>query len=185
MPRCGNCAGTAIDDPQDMGKEVARVRSALAARGLRIHYPVTVRLRTLRAMKGMDILVSPHQTGVTEMRWSAAESRATISMLAGMPALHFRGVFAHEYSHAFVFGRLGAPLPHRVEEGLAQYISYSYLKRDDGTSQGADMAEAMLASSDPIYGEGLRMVRRSVRHHGFNTVWRAIAAGEHKKVGLS
>ena len=91
-----------------------------------------------------------------------------INLRPGLDALHAAQVLAHEYMHAWLWLQKFPPMPHVVEEGLAELASYLYLV----SLLHADPAEASLLVCDepriraqirsietngnPAYGGGFR-----------------------------
>jgi|GEM_PF-3952100 len=93
----------------------------------------------------------------------AAPQLATrVLVLRGLPALWFARTLVHENMHAWIgenavrFGDLS------LEEGACEVLSYEWLRRQRGTYPAA-VAESLLTSPDPVYGEGLRRLLQVCR----------------------
>lgn len=147
---------------------------------MRLDARVIVKLRSHAALTRSGLFLDPDQVGVTTVH--AAPGRRPdslqIALSAGMPALTTRAVLAHEYGHALLFDRMAYEVPLVLAEGFAEFVAYTYLTRDEATAQASTLAEGMLTRPDPVYGDGLRLIRAQVDHEGFHAVWSALTAAD-------
>lgn len=106
-------------------------------------------------------------SGVTDSRfkqWTDGRREVTslrILMRHALPEAEFERTAAHELTHAWM-SLQGSP--DRAEpafvEGACNLVAYYYLQTQ-GTADADRLKKRMLASSDPVYGEGLR---RQIRY---------------------
>jgi hypothetical protein len=61
----------------------------------------------------------------------------------------------------------------RIDEGLCQVVSYRWL-RDQPDPLAQIIREKISQSPDPVYGDGFRLVRDSVKKHGMSRVLAAV-----------
>ncbi len=97
-----------------------------------------------------------------ETRAVASEGLAVVDvrdvlMLQGLPALWFATTLVHENMHAWIWENHIQVHDLMISEGLCEALSFEWLRRQKGALPAA-LADRMLHSPDPIYGEGLRSV---------------------------
>jgi hypothetical protein len=103
-----------------------------------------------------------------------------------MPPDVFRAILVHEFAHACLASQFQGARPNQVvEEGFAEALAYDYLNRDFGTTSAKATAAAMMSSTDPVYGVGLRLVFPVLRQRGAKDLARILATGQGASVGLS
>ena len=88
----------------------------------------------------------------------------TINIISGLHYVIFNGVFAHELMHVYILEN-GISLSHIEEEGLCELICY-YLLEVSKAEIGLIEMQSMLESTDPIYGDGFRMMKNKIDKAG-------------------
>lgn len=163
---CWGCAVTAVRDQQGVRQVLPRVGAVLRAMGLRLATPVQVKL-----MSEVEIARHPHRPGGPAVGFTVYRGRDVLDLviLAGLPAVQFGSVVAHECMHAWLAQRGFPQLPPMVAEGLCQVSSYEWLRRS-----GGDRARLLMTSieedPDPVYGAGFRAARYRVQRYGIKAV---------------
>lgn len=188
VPRCRYCAVTGVDDIDTAIAHFSAVRLTLEGIGLRVRSPVKVFLRDKETWLRSGHFEST-STPIGKTFYWRRSGRVTISigLVAGLPAARFQGCVAHEWGHVFEFDRAHtgrSPLPKHVTEGFAQYVEYIFLTKYCTLAGAHAYAESQLRDPDPVYGAGLRAVKRAVERHGSKAVTRAVTSGRLKTVGL-
>lgn len=187
--RCRRCASTAVDAPHDLRVPTERVTRALARGGARLRSGVTVQLRTSDLVQAFTGATSPerHVLGLTRGRVDAtgAVTSITITVVAGLPDVLFRTVFAHELGHAMMLEHGIVTAEPLLAEGMAEFFSYAYLNRRQASSAERRQARRIATNPDPVYGGGFRRVRAAVGVHGFAAVFAALQANRLHAAGLS
>ena len=90
---------------------------------------------------------------------------------SGFPRLAAYGTIAHELTHLWQFDKfIHNELKKIYLEGLACWVQYHALK--SLSDKKADrLADQLVGSPDPIYGDGLRLLLDLEKKHGFqNTI---------------
>jgi hypothetical protein len=158
MLRCPDCSTSAIETSEPARHQVEKVRTDLQAMGFGLQARVRVALVTYDELEVALQSKARGILGVTSRALvpGAGPQLATrVLVLRGLPALWFARTLVHENMHAWIgenavrFGDLV------LEEGACEVLSYEWLRRQRGTYPAA-VAESLLASPDPVYGEGLR-----------------------------
>jgi hypothetical protein len=167
---CHECSKTAINTQDQLRVALPPIRAQLIQMGIWLNPPVHVQLVDEAWMKAMN----PHESGmVGGLTQFHGQQVREVYIVAGMPALEFGSTVVHEVMHAWL-AQNGVPQDDaRIAEGLCQVVSYRWL-RDQPGPLAAFVREKIERDPDPIYGDGFRMVRESVRRHGMNQVIAAI-----------
>jgi hypothetical protein len=151
---------------------MGEMRSALASVGLKLHQsntPVTLCGRDeLRKASRHNFHNERPILGLA--RWSTTTSNGQvvsrtftdILIQKHLPEEHFRTVAIHELTHAWFFYNDYRDLPLKVEEGMCVLMEYIWLK-NLGTKDAEFRQMAIESSDDPIYGEGFRQARESLK----------------------
>jgi len=134
--------------------------------GIKLAVPVRVTLVSPHAMTAMD----EHRTGSTSgLTISQGQRVLSISVVSGLPAVEFGSVVAHECMHAWMTQQGFPQLADPIAEGLCQLASYGWLRRQSDPLARA-LRQQIETLVDPVYGDGFRLVRDSVRKHGLRHV---------------
>jgi hypothetical protein len=168
---------------------MAKVGKGLASRGTPVTAPLRVVLRPEMHLRSQGYFSGSHmQQGVTQYTTDGAGrlvGDVTVAVAAGLPAVEFRSVVAHEAGHSMLAaGRRGQRASDVVEEGFCEVLAYLHLTLDDGTPRAVVRARLAMAGSDPVYSQGLRIVWKSVQVHGLLGVLDALRTGRTRQVGL-
>lgn len=89
-----------------------------------------------------------------------------IFVLTYLPENHLRNVISHELMHNWQMINYPKIDDHKIEEGLAEYLSY-LLNIED---KDADLAKRKIENKDPVYGDGFRMVKEWDKGKGIEDV---------------
>ena len=167
--RCALCAEDAIDLQDQVGAALNEVRRELSAQGFPLPKPAPVHLCPAAGLPRTD---RHHTLGTTVA--GPTRGAAVVHVVAGLPTRYFHRVVAHELGHVWLAqNRVGA-LPHRLQEGLAELLSYTAL-REVGPPFGPALRKQISLNPDPAHGGGFRLVRDAVRRRGVQPVLRALA----------
>lgn len=167
---CDACRARAIDRQQDVRRELPRIRSELSRLGISLTGRVKVDLvesGELQRIPGATVWTQ----GVTVWRQDPRTntSQIRIGIAAGLPFEAFAMTVGHEAGHAWLVQR-GAKIQHSlVEEGFCNTISAAWAKQH-GTDLALRLRAALALDPDPVYGDGYRLVRDSMRRHGVRQV---------------
>lgn len=163
---CGKCLATSVTSQEQMRRVLPNVRATLQQIGIRLHPPVHIRLVDDATMRRMSTNESGMVGGLTVLQ---GRQVVEVYIVAGLPELEFGSTVAHEVMHAWL-AQHGITHPdRRIVEGLCQVISYRWL-RDQPDPLATAIREKIEQSQDPVYGNGFRMVRDSVKLHGMGKV---------------
>ena len=166
--RCATCAEDTIDVQDQVRPALNEVRRALTARGFPLPKPAPVYLSAAAELPGTD---RQHAMGATIAGPTRGE--AVVHIAAGLPTVYFHRVVAHALGHVWLAqNRVGA-LPNRLQEGLAELLSYTAL-REVGPPFGPALRKRISLNTDPAHGGGFRLVRDAVRRRGVQPVLRAL-----------
>jgi hypothetical protein len=153
-----------------------RIRDELHAMGIRLNPPVHVQLVDQPILATKHAHRSGQVDGVTV---TSGRRAVEIFILEGLPAMEFASCVAHECMHAWLAQngyRTG--IDPQVEEGLCQVVSYRWL-RDQADPRARLVRENIELDPDPVYGDGFRLVKESVRRYGIASVLTAVKATGH------
>lgn len=169
---CSACSATCVRTQDELRSVLPGIRGLLHSMGVILNPPVHVRLVD-QAWIAKQVHSSGRVHGVTV---TMGQRAVEIYILQGLPAMEFAASVAHECMHAWL-AQNGFPsdLEPQVEEGLCQIVAYRWL-RDIGDPRAELVRENIDLSPDPIYGDGFRLVKESVRKHGMNPVLAAVKA---------
>lgn len=163
---CDACVASKVSDQAAVRLVLPPVKSTLRRLGIELRTPVRVRIVTeaeMVASAGGNVV----GLTTTEATCAPRVSRKVLDLviIEGLPALHFGSVVAHEATHAWAAQEGFAAMERSLSEGLCEFAAYAWLKHQ-GTPEAKWLRASMLASNDPIYGEGLRKVRSSAEIYG-------------------
>lgn len=166
--RCGLCGEDAVDVQDEVRGALNEVRRVLSAQGFPLPKPAPVRLSPAAELPRAD---RRHVLGATVRRPPA--TTVVVHIAAGLPTVYFHRVLAHELGHVWLAQNRVDTLPHRLQEGLAELLSYSTL-REVGPPFGPALRKQISLNTDPAHGGGFRLVRDAVRRRGVMPVLRAL-----------
>lgn len=174
FPRCPTCAIDAIDRQLDARRRLPAVRQELATLGLRLERPVRVELADLATLSdGRD---GRRTLGRTQLRWTHGEAKrqaVLITVAGGLDPVQFGAVVAHEAAHAWL-GERGARISEpRIEEGVCEVFAAAWLKRQRTPFADA-VRDSIRNNTDPVYGDGFRLVHAAVCAHSIRGVLESI-----------
>jgi hypothetical protein len=138
-------------------QEVGLTLEGLAALPLRL-----ASAANLRALRG------PYESwadGITQTQVSSLNGREAsrtlqgIVIVGGLAREHFEGVLAHELGHVWLFQAKLDQVPAKVVEGFCELVRHAWLGRL-GTPLAGSLRRRLEESTDPVYGDGFRMVKQ-------------------------
>lgn len=176
--RCPDCSNGAVDTAELAGRHMRRVRDDLAKLGFSLRTRVRVQIDAYDDLQQSSSAATTvygltmHQMTIDHRHGNAVEVR----VLKGLPGAYFGMVAVHEAMHAWLGENGIDPQLDRHREGSCELLAYEWLRRRR-TPFARRVAESMLQSDDPIYGQGLReMVAFCERGGGPPDVPRAVMA---------
>jgi hypothetical protein len=167
---CGSCAATSINNQEQVRAVLPKAREVLHAMGVVLNPPVHVQLVDDARMRMLSANESGRVAGTTMVH---GQQVTEIHIVSGLPEVDFGATVAHEVMHAWMAQNGFAPMDARIEEGLCEVVAYRWL-RDQIDPRGQLLRERMDTSPDPVYGDGFRMVKQSVKRHRMNPVLAAV-----------
>ncbi len=169
---CNICSLRGVATQERAINLMAEMRSALASVGLKLN-AITIPVH----LCGRDELNEASRHDFHENRPILGLARWTISsrgdriisrdfkdilIQINLPEEHFRTVAIHELTHAWFFYNDYQDMPLEVEEGMCVLMEYIWLKSLN--SKDADYRRtAIEESTDPVYGDGFRAARDSLK----------------------
>jgi hypothetical protein len=165
MLRCPECSASAIDSLPPAQRQLTKVRTDLAAMGFRLRSRVQVKLvgySTLVSISGTHSNSLFGLTLIAQHSYFRPRRALEVCVLHGLPALWFARTVVHENMHAWLTENSINIGDTPTEEGICEMLSYEWLRRQRGAYPAA-VAAAMLRSSDPTYGDGLRRIHSICR----------------------
>lgn len=169
---CNLCVLRAVDTQARAEQLLNEMRLALASVGLKLN-----QTQTPLVLCGRDELreASRHNfhnerpvLGLAQWSTTTAGGRVIartferILIQDKLPEEHFRTIAIHELTHAWFFYNYYHNLPLQVEEGMCVLMEYIWLKHQD--TKDAEYRRSLIEQSrDPIYGEGFRKARASLK----------------------
>ena len=183
--RCGDCSSKSVVDAPQV-KLVARdvVRFLAQELGVIVSMKLRVELSSLEAMRRSMPGTPELIRGVTRYSRVGTEpaESCTVLLRLGMPRSEFGAVLAHELIHVAVAERAGDEVNSGVEEGIAEYVAWSYLTRPAGNARDRKVAVRMVERQGDVYGVGFRNVRRAVKRVGFPALFTAVLSRQYRLV---
>jgi hypothetical protein len=169
---CHPTSVTNIDDIMEMIDEVARHMESLGMevdyKGLNVH---------LIGQEQMKNLAGEHSSGLRGFTdyshdWRifrrAGNRKLNVYFLYGMPRMELISTIAHELTHIYQFNHRRFKNDRAFAEGSCNYAAFLVLGRYPGRESSFFRA-AMQQETDPVYGEGLRRVKRFAEAEGMAT----------------
>ncbi|MDP0587752.1 MAG: protein DA1 [Candidatus Endonucleobacter bathymodioli] len=169
---CGLCGLHGVGTQERAERLMTEMRSALASVGLKLNSAqVPLKLCDRDELHGYSrhdfhkerpILGLASWTTTYSGKKIIARTFKTILIQNNLPEEHFRTVAIHELTHAWFFYNHYRNLPLEVEEGMCVLMEYIWLKSQK--TQDAKYRRILIAKSpDPIYGNGFRKARDSLK----------------------
>lgn len=158
---CETCNKAAVRDLRAAQALVSKVRAELVGLGLKLPWG-TIPIQ----LKRPDAPGSWAYTGAARGGPGAATVYSlSIKFLPGLPTSIFKGVAAHELTHAWAYLH-GSPLNQDIvlSEGAPSLVEYIYLERDT-SALAKGRREALLGNNNPAYGGGLRRLKTYAEKH--------------------
>ena len=169
---CGLCIKTAVNDPDDAEEIFSETAGKLAIYGIKADISdIKFSLIDCRRMAEINKTYTAGALGFTEYEQTEyllgliKDQHLRISMLIGMPRMQFVAAAAHELMHAWMFRDGPDHMDQRLSEGSCSYAAYLILE-DDQSPEAQYVLHNMLTEKDPIYGDGLRLVKAWVESNG-------------------
>ncbi len=169
---CDICGASCVNTHEHVRSALPRVRGVIQAMGIRLEPPVHVRLVDPAQMPAVDAREWGLVVGVTTMK---GREVTQVYIATGLPELEFGSTIAHECMHAWMAQNGFPRLAPEIDEGLCQVVAYRFL-RDQPDPRAALLRQRIDRDPDPIYGDGFRAVKESVRRHGMNPGLDAVRA---------
>ncbi|HET6372767.1 MAG TPA: protein DA1, partial [Candidatus Polarisedimenticolia bacterium] len=177
---CRRPAVTGINEANGLMAEVSRHLAKIGlqvdTRPIRLELVGRDRLRTLSG-KGQDDLKG--FTHYTEQTDGGSVSRTIdVYILYGMPRADSVFALAHELTHVWQNLNGRTDNDESLSEGSCNYAAHLVLQ-DYPSEYSRFLQESLMASSDPIYGEGFRRVKRFAEERG-RSEWLALLKDKNK-----
>ena len=169
--RCPTCVRGAIESPADARRNIPLIREQMATLGIQLAKRVRV---TLAAPDELNLGDTPASLllGLTQHQsWEGDDEVEVlgIQIASGLTPMHFGQTVAHEIGHAWLSQRGATDLDPILAEGTCELFANAWLKKQ-ANPLAAAIRQSMHTNPDPIYGNGFRLVRASVRTHGIASV---------------
>jgi hypothetical protein len=156
---CRRCAATSVRTQADVKRNLPGIKQQLATLGIRTVSPVQVLLASPEKLRGVT---GNHALGVTVYR---GKEVIDLLVLQDLPFVKFGTTVAHEAMHSYMAQNEFGQVPTRIAEGLCQLLAYAWIIRQDGILAAAER-RLIEENPDPIYGDGFRQARDTVRRVG-------------------
>ena len=94
-----------------------------------------------------------------------------------LPEEHFRTIVIHELGHAWFFynNPKSSQLPLKVEEGMCVLLEYLWLRKQN-SEDARFRIKVIEETRDPIYGDGFREARKSLKYLSLPSLVRYVLA---------
>ena len=169
---CNLCTLHAVDTQERAEALLNEMRLALASVGLKLNQAQTPLVlcgrNELRQASRHNFHNERPILGLTQWSISTADGRVfartfeQILIQDKLPEEHFRTIAIHELTHAWFFYNYYHELPLQVEEGMCVLMEYIWLKNH--SSRDSEYRITLIEQSlDPVYGEGFRKARASLK----------------------
>lgn len=169
---CNICTLRSVDTQEQGESLLNEMRLALASVGMTLHQAQTpLKLCDRDELREASRHNFHNERPILGLaRWSTTTSKGRIIhrifneiiIQNKLPEDHFRTIAIHELTHAWFFYHQYFDLPLQVEEGMCVLMEYIWLKNHD--SKDSQYRRTIIEQSkDPIYGEGFRKARASLK----------------------
>lgn len=173
--RCPTCRVGAVENATQLRAHLPRVRADL--RRLGVTLPERVRVH-LSANVQLEANHAGSVLGVTHLAIDTRPRHADvvgIRIVGGLPPIVFGHTLAHEATHGWLAQMHARPDEHAIEEGVCVAVEHAWLGLE-GSRFATALRLQMRTNRDPIYGDGFRVARQSVRTHGLPAVLGSLRA---------
>lgn len=131
-------------------------------------------------LKTIDAVALHNRTGSKNIRGLAERcgDKYTVFVYRQLSKVQFANVLAHELLHIWLYNRGVNPIPIMCE-GFCNLGSYVVLSNINNSEAKATL-HSMIVSSDPIYGDGLRICKTMFDKGGWREVIKALEKNQEK-----
>lgn len=180
---CGECHAKAVlskDDIREPYIEVLRFFKTFE-----IEFKPTVPVHLLGQKKFKEIYPRGLKAGAvgfanSQIRTNPLEVICNIYIVMGLHQVYFADTLTHELTHCWIkMNSKRQNLGETVEEGLCNYMGYLFLEQRDDEDSRFFMEQAM-RNRDPVYGTGMRLIKKYVQKHSLETLLSEIREGKGK-----
>ena len=176
---CNRCSINGVSTQERADQIAIQMRSAMASVGLQLNSTQTpVKLCGRDELNG----ASHHNfhenhpiLGVTRTTTTHRKGQVLsrdfdcILIQINLPEEHFKTVMIHELTHAWFFYNYYQDLPLKIEEGMCVLMEYIWLKSIK-TKEAEFRKKQIETNPDPIYGDGFREARESLKYMPLTTL---------------
>jgi hypothetical protein len=157
---CHDCDRSAVRDLRTAQALVAQVREEIVKLGIKLPWgaiPVKL-IPSWQAGVHARCEAARYANGGVAALW--------IKFIPGMPKTMFKATAAHELTHAWAYlNRSPMKQDEVLSEGAPTLVEYIYLERNPST-YGEHRRNAIMTSSNAIYGKGTRRLQTYAKDHG-------------------
>ncbi len=159
---CEPCMTLGVSDPRDAQQLLEQTVRELTALGLKIDVAFPIQVVDRNELSGLG--VSRRSLGQTITRLGANGRREVlrIVVVSRLRPVLFRGVVAHELTHAYLHQRGPLHLPRAAAEGICNYAA-SRIYLGEAAPIATVLLKQLELDKDPHYGEGYRRVRGAIQ----------------------
>ncbi|MCP4358561.1 MAG: protein DA1 [Chloroflexi bacterium] len=170
--RCDNCASIAIENAPQARLLMQNLIAWMEAQGVRFHQK-TFRLEILDRTEFMsreggrcDPLGLTTSTRFMRQQRVDHAKIESVAILQRLPHLLFEGVCIHELGHVWLVQHHIVNLPIVEEEGFCEWLAHRHYM-EIRSKVDLFYAQHIVASDDPLYGDGFRKLKRLEERVGF------------------
>ena len=166
---CGLTAVTSLDSVRSLAENVASILSGMSM--LTTTRNLNFILVGKNEMDTQGEHMGQNRRGYTDYRQYSQlfglfkERQLKVYILYGMPKVECIEVLSHELMHAWLFLQGRTKTAPQLCEGSCNFASLLVLRRFPG-AESDYIRDRMLKDTDPVYGEGLRKVKKWVDEKG-------------------
>ena len=170
---CGNCERTIVNTQEEVErcrKEILEIFHAHKITGIPADVPIVLSDMRAESEKSGYAIAGQHRAAISPSR---SKYSFSISIKNSMPEFVFKGVLGHEMLHSWL--RLYAiELPKDECEGFCN-LGEELVLKSIGTPESKYWIKRTLEdSTDPIYGDGYRLMRKRLDKLGWEGLMRAV-----------
>ena len=180
---CLACFAKAVlskEDIRDVYIEVLRF-----FKNFGIEFKPTVPVHLLGQKKFKKIYPRGLKTGTVgfadiKIRFNPREVTCNVYIVTGLHKVYFAHILTHELTHCWIKTHSKSQkLGETVEEGFCNYMGYLFLEQKDDEDSRFFMENEM-RNKDPVYGTGMRLIKKYVQKHSLETLLSEIQEGKGK-----
>ncbi len=161
---CSSCLSTSVvsmsaKTPDLLREHLNYILKKLAEIGINLDpHNISIRLAPAKVLKERVSRTS-RPIGLAQTVYRNGKMYHTILLQDGMPKIIFIEVLSHELGHVWINENdLDKRLTQQEDEGFCELIAYHMMKLS-ASKVGDNIADNLIKNSDPIYGEGLRIMK--------------------------